>query len=506
MARRSSPRKRPTRVPRSTEAPPRPAAGLAAVVLAAGEGTRMRSAHAKVLHEIAGRPLVEHVVRAALAAGASPVVVVVGVQGERVRERLEQALPAAPLRFVEQTERRGTADAVRRALPALKGFEGTALILCGDVPALPAEAVAALAEGHLRAGAALTVLTAELADPSGYGRVVRGKDGRIRAIVEERDASAAQRRIREINTGTYCADWPALVAAIAKIRPDNAQKEYYLTDAVRLLLAGRRRVQAVVHGAADEALGVNSRRQLALLQRTMNERVLGRLMDGGVTVIDPASTWIHDTVTIGADSVLYPGVVLEGATAIGRNCVVRSGARLTDCRLGDGVEVREYTIAAGSSIGDGSAVGPFAHLRPGTALGAHCKVGNFVETKKAVFGDGSKASHLSYIGDAELGRDVNVGAGTITCNYDGVFKNRTVLGDGVFIGSDTQLVAPVTVGAGAYVGAGTTVTKDVPADALAITRVDQRNIEGWATKRREKMAAMKAAARPGGPKGGPPAP
>ncbi len=493
MVRRSSPRKKPTRVPPSTDTPPRSGSGLAAVVLAAGEGTRMMSVHAKVLHEISGRPLVEHVVRAALAAGACPVVVVVGVQGDLVRARVERALPGAPLRFVEQTERRGTADAVRRAVPALSDFQGTALILCGDVPALPAEAVAALANEHLGAKAALTVLTAMLADPQGYGRIVRGKDGRIRAIVEERDANATQRRIREINTGTYCADWPVLVEALAEIKPDNAQQEYYLTDAVRLLLARRRRVHAVVHDMADEALGVNSRRQLALLQRAMNERVLGRLMDSGVTVIDPASTWVHDTVTVGSDTVLHPGVTLEGSTTIGRGCVVRSGARLTDCRLGDAVEIKEYTIAAESSVGDGSAVGPFAHLRPGTALGAQCKVGNFVETKKAVFGEGSKASHLSYIGDAELGRDVNIGAGTITCNYDGVFKNKTVLGDGVFIGSDTQLVAPVTVGAGAYVGAGTTVTQDVPADALAITRVDQRNIEGWAEKRREKMAALKAA-------------
>jgi len=470
------------------------------VILAAGEGTRMRSSRAKVLHEVAGRPIIEHVVRAALGAGADPVVVVVGVQGDAVRSHLEQALPGAPLLFVEQPERLGTADAVRRAIPALPGYRGHALILCGDVPALSAAAVTQLVDRHRRARSTLTVLTAEPDDPAGYGRVVRDRSGRISSIAEEKDARPAQRKIREINTGTYCADWPALVEAIAGIRPDNAQKEYYLTDAVRLLLARRRRVYAIPHPVAAEVLGVNSRRQLAAIHRTMNERVLARLMDAGVTIVDPSNTWVHDTVAVGADSVIFPGVALEGNTVLGPSCIVRSGSRLTDCVLGRGVEVREYTIASGSSIGDDSTVGPFAHLRPGTTLGAHCKVGNFVETKKASFGAGSKASHLSYIGDAELGRDVNVGAGTITCNYDGVNKNRTVLGDGVFIGSDTQLVAPVTIGAGAYVGAGTTVTQDVPPDALALTRVDQRNIEGWATRRREKLAqlaAIRRATRPG---------
>lgn len=499
MARRSSPRTTSHRDPRSTDATPRPVPPLAAVILAAGEGTRMKSARAKVLHEVAGRPVIEHVVRAALAAGADPVVVVVGVQGEAVRSHLERALAGAPLLFVEQPERRGTADAVRRAVPALAGFDGRALILCGDVPALPAAAIASLADEHRRTRAALTVLTAVLDDPSGYGRVVRDRPGRISAIVEERDARPAQKKVREINTGTYCADWKALVEAIGKIRPDNAQQEYYLTDAVRLLLARRRRVQAIVHPVPEETEGINSRRQLAAVHRSLNDRVLRRLMEAGVTVVDPATTWVHDTVAVGADSILHPGVTLEGSTVIGPGCVVRSGSRLTDCTLGRGVEIREATIASGSSIGDESTVGPFAHLRPGTKLGAHCKVGNFVETKKASFGDGSKASHLSYIGDAELGRDVNVGAGTITCNYDGVNKNVTVLGDGVFIGSDTQLVAPVTVGAGAYVGAGTTVTQDVPPDALALTRVDQRNVEGWATRRREKMAqlaAIKRASKP----------
>lgn len=446
----------------------------------------MKSGRAKVLHEVAGRPLVEHVVRAALAVGASPVVIVVGAQGPEVENHLVERLPGAPLAFVVQPERRGTADAVARAREVLGGHEGDVLLLCGDAPAVSPATLADLLREHRERRAALTVLSAELPDPTGYGRIVRGAGRRLSAIVEERDATPAQRRIREINTGAYAALWPVLDPALDAVRPDNTQKELYLTDAVRLLIRRRKRVAAVACRRPAEALGVNSRRQLAEAARVLNQAVLERLMEHGVTVVDPSTTWVHDGVEIGADTVLHPGVTLEGRTRIGAGCTIRAGVRLTDVEVGDQTTILDHSVATSSVIGPGCQVGPFAHLRPGSVLGERCKVGNFVETKKTVLGAGTKASHLSYIGDATVGRDVNVGAGTITCNYDGRQKNPTVLEDGVFIGSDTQLIAPVTVGRGAYVAAGTTVTEDVPPGALAIARPKQTNVEGWVERRKNK--------------------
>jgi len=454
---------------------------LAAIVLAAGEGTRMRSRRAKVLHEAAGRPLIEHVVRAARAAGADPICVVVGVQGGEIRTRL-----GAGYLYAEQPRRRGTADAVRRAVPLLRGFRGDVLLLCGDVPALPASALRRLVRRHRSRGAALTVLSAVLDDPTGYGRIVRDEAGCMTAIVEQRDAGARERAIHEVNSGTYCARWKALREALGRIRPDNAQGEYYLTDAVRLLLERGLPVEAVIHEPAWEAFGVNSRRQLADMHRLLNRRHLERLMARGVTVLDPATTWVHDTVRVGRDTVLHPGVVLEGATRIGTDCTIRSGSRLTDVVVGNGCTILEHTVAEESRIGAGSSVGPFARLRPGSVIGRGCKIGNFVETKKTRLGEASKASHLSYLGDATIGRGVNIGAGTITCNYDGEHKHPTRLGDGVFVGSDTQFVAPVTVGAGAYVAAGSVITEDVPPQALAIARSRQRNVAGWAARRRKR--------------------
>ncbi|MDQ7006383.1 MAG: bifunctional UDP-N-acetylglucosamine diphosphorylase/glucosamine-1-phosphate N-acetyltransferase GlmU [Acidobacteriota bacterium] len=462
---------------------------LVAVILAAGEGKRMKSALPKVLHPVAGRPMVEHVVLAARRAGATRVVVVVGHGGGEVERVLRARVDGPDLRFATQRQRRGTADAVSAAAGHLRGVRGEVLILCGDVPSLPGRALKDLVRRHRRRRSALTVLTAALDDPAGYGRIVRGEDGTIEAIVEHRDADPQQRAIHEINTGTYCATWPALRRALRRIRPDNAQGEYYLTDAVRELLAEGLRVEACLHQHPAEALGVNSRRHLAEAHRVRSAQVLDELMARGVTILDPATTWVHDTVRIGRDTVIHPGVCLEGATRIGKNCVVRSGCRLTDVDVADRAILLEGTVATDSSIGAGTQVGPYAHLRPGTRLGPACKVGNFVETKKARFGRGSKASHLSYIGDAEVGRQVNIGAGTITCNYDGTHKHRTELGDGVFIGSDTQLVAPVRVGKGAYVGAGATITRDVPAGALAISRAEQKNIEGWVARKKRKMAA-----------------
>ncbi len=465
---------------------------LVAVVMAAGEGKRMKSRLPKVLHEIAGRSLVEHVVRAGFKAGCDEVITVVGFGAGMVCTALEGRLGGAALRFVEQTERRGTADAVGRARPLLESFDGDVLILSGDVPALPASALKKLVSRHRRRKAALTVLSARFDDPTGYGRILRDEAGRIREIVEQKDASDEQRAIDEINTGIYCAQWSSLATALAAIKPDNAQGELYLTDAVRLLLGAGERVEALLYDTPHEALGINSRQQLSSVGRRMNRNLLEQHMAAGVTVIDPETTWVHADVKIGQDTILHPGVTLEGATRIGRGCVVRSGSRLTDAIVGDEVTLLEHTIVIEAKIGRETKVGPFSHLRPGTVLGPECKVGNFVETKKAVFGRGTKASHLSYLGDAKLGKAVNVGAGTITCNYDGVNKNLTELGDGVFIGSDTQLIAPVKVGKGAYVGAGTTLTKEVPAGALALSRADQRVIEGWVERKKKKKNGKKS--------------
>ncbi len=476
---------------RSSTSSRTPGSSLAAVILAAGEGTRMKSSLPKVLQKIAGRSLVEHVTRAAFAAGAEEAILVVGFGADEVEKELLRSLPGAKLRFVRQTERLGTADAVLRATRRLSGFKGEVLILCGDVPALPSSALRSLLGRHRRTKAALSILTAELGDPAGYGRIVRGSRGEIREIVEHKDATKEQLALNEINTGTYCAHWPSLLRALRKIKPDNIQGEYYLTDAVRLLLAQDKKVSAVIHAAPEQALGINSRAQLSLVGRQMNRSLLEILMTKGVSIIDPDSTWVHAGVTIGRDTVIHPGVTLEGSTRIGKECVVRSGSRLTDVVVGNRVTLLEGTIAIESAIGHRTKVGPFAHLRPGTVLGLDCKVGNFVETKKAVFGTGSKASHLSYIGDASLGKSVNIGAGTICCNYDGVNKHRTELDDGVFIGSDTQLVAPVRVGKGSYVGAGTTLTHDVPAGALALSRAEQKIVEGWVARKKARQAKQK---------------
>jgi bifunctional UDP-N-acetylglucosamine pyrophosphorylase/glucosamine-1-phosphate N-acetyltransferase len=455
----------------------------------------MKSRTAKVLHRVCGRSLVEHVVDAALAAGAAPVITVIGVQGELVERTLRDSFKEAPLGFAVQRERRGTADAVLTARGALEralqgrrgGLAGDVLLLCGDVPALPASALRRLVSAHRRHRASLTVLTAEVDDPRGYGRIVRDEGGLIRTIVEQPEASRAERAIREINSGIYCAKWGDLLSVLERVDPGNRQGEYYLTDAVRLLIGDGLRVQAVSHPVPAEVSGVNSRVQLSEVGRLLNRRLVGKLLDGGVTVVDPDSAWIDSGVRVGSDSVLYPGVILEGRTRLGKSCVVHSGVRLRDVTAGDNVLFLDHSVAFESRVGSHTKIGPFAHMRPGTVIGSECKIGNFVETKKTRMGRGSKAPHLTYLGDAVIGKRVNVGAGTITCNYDGVRKSETRLGDGVFIGSDTQLVAPVRLGRGSYVAAGTTVTKDVPDGALAISRAPQRNLEGWVAKRRRQQ-------------------
>jgi len=460
---------------------------LTVLVLAAGLGKRMRSARIKILHEVAGRPMAVHVLEAARALRPGRIVTVVGHQSDAVR----RALGSLSDEFVLQERQRGTGHAVLAAASLLRRAT-TLLILSGDVPALRLATLKALVASHRRRRADLTLVTTVVPDPTGYGRIVRGEAGRVLRIVEEGDASRDERRIHEINAGIYCARASALLPEIKRLKPTNSQGEYYLTDAVQRLVARGRKVHAVQVRDAEEVLGVNTRAELARAAQTLYARAAARLQASGVTFLDASRTWVDPRARIGRDSVLYPGVIVEGASALGTGCVVRPGCRLISVVAGRDVEFRDHCLVQESRLGDGASVGPFAHLRSGSVLEADVRVGNFVEVKKSRLGRGTKASHLSYLGDAEIGEGSNIGAGTITCNYDGEKKHPTRLGRGVFIGSDTQLVAPVSLGDGAYVAAGTTVTRDVPAGALAISRCEQKNLDGWVGRRHKRKGRVES--------------
>ncbi|TDI35064.1 MAG: UDP-N-acetylglucosamine diphosphorylase/glucosamine-1-phosphate N-acetyltransferase [Acidobacteria bacterium] len=459
------------------------AATLTALVLAAGQGKRMRSATIKLLHPLWGRPMVAWTLDSVQALAPDRLLVVIGYQADAMRLALDNE--DIHWDAVVQDAPRGTGHAVMCARPHLPGTGGDLLILNGDLPLLTEDTLRSFLAAHRAAGATLSVLSTELEDPSGYGRMVRSGGSLVR-IVEDRDTTVEERAVKEINCGVYLVQAPALMAALDDLGTDNTQGEYYLTDVVANLVGSGKTVQAVLHPDAAEVLGVNDRRELAAAAAILSARKNRALMMAGVTLLDPARTYIDPRTEIGPDTVIYPDVWIEGTSVLGTGCTVRPNVHLTDVRVGDRVTLKNHCVIEQSEIGDEAQVGPFAHLRPGTYLSRQVKVGNFVETKKTSMGEGSKASHLSYLGDAQVGRDVNVGAGTITCNYDGRKKHVTILEDGVFIGSDTQLVAPVRVGKGAYVGAGSTITEDVPAGALALTRTPQKNIDGW-VKRKKKQ-------------------
>jgi bifunctional UDP-N-acetylglucosamine pyrophosphorylase / glucosamine-1-phosphate N-acetyltransferase len=459
---------------------------LTAVILAAGEATRMRSGSPKVLHRVCGRPLIAYPLNAARALGAE-LVVVVGRGADLVRAAVGQETGA---RFVEQAERRGTGHAVLQARDACES-SGAILVLPGDMPLLSEPTLRQLVEHHRETNAAATVLTAKVEDPTGYGRVVR-EAGRPVAIVEHRDAAPEQRAIREVGTSAYCFDPRHLWPALARVTPRNQQGEYYLTDVVGILAAEGRVVETVTVEDPREGLGVNDRKQLAALSAVMRGRILDRLMAGGVTVLDPASTYVDDMVEVGVDAVLYPGVFLEGRTIIGAGSVVGAGCHVSQCRIGDRVRLLPYCVLTEAAVDEGAVLGPFCHLRPLSRVGAGAKIGNFVELKKSRIGPGAKVPHLSYVGDATLGATVNFGAGAITCNYDGVAKHETVVGAGAFIGTNASLVAPVTVGEGAYVGAGSVITKDVPPGALAVTRAPETVREGWVARKQRQRKVKEA--------------
>ena len=445
----------------------------------------MKSEKAKVLHPILGRPLCAYPLMRALELGASPVVPVVGHQAAEVERSIRGHFPTAPLRFALQKEQRGTADAVRSAQAALEGFQGRVLILYGDVPLMRRETLAALCDALDKGGGVLSLVSTQLEDPTGYGRVIR-EMGQVVRIVEHKDCTPEQRQVRECNAGIYLVEASFLWPALANIRSTNAQGEFYLTDLVEMA-AAQGPVSTIV-ADHNETAGVNDRVELAARARDMQARLNTWHMRNGVTLADPATTYIEEGVVIGADTEVAPGVSLSGSTVVGRNVTIGQGCVLHASSVADGTTLKPYTLLEEAKVGERCILGPFSRLRPGTDLAEEVHLGNFVETKKARLGRGTKANHLAYLGDAKIGSGVNVGAGTITCNYDGVNKHLTELGDGVFIGSDSQLVAPVKVGDGAYVGAGTTVTKDVPSGSLAVSRAPQVNLEGWVERKKARQA------------------
>ena len=442
----------------------------------------MKSAISKVVHPLAGRPLIEHVVATAATLDASTTTVVVGHGADDVRLALSAY---GRVGFVVQSPQLGTGHALLQAESALSDARGTVLLLYGDVPLLRSDTLRQLLEHHRQNGAVLTVLTATLHDPYGYGRIVRDPAGRLTRIVEERDASADERTIAEVNSGIYAIELDGLFRDLRNLAADNAQGEYYLTDLVSSNHQRGRRIETVTVGDPLELRGVNTRVDLAELGTAMFDRTRRSLMLQGVTLEDPATAYIGADVIVGEDTVISPNVTISGRSTIGARCRIHSGARIVDSVLGDEVTVLDHTIVVESSIAHGAAVGPMAHLRPSSSVGARARVGNFVELKKTVLGAGSKANHLAYLGDATIGERVNVGAGVITCNYDGFVKHQTTIEDQVFVGSDSQLIAPVTIGEGAYVAAGSTVTQNVPAGALAVGRAQQVNKDGWAARRAE---------------------
>jgi bifunctional UDP-N-acetylglucosamine pyrophosphorylase/glucosamine-1-phosphate N-acetyltransferase len=459
---------------------------LYVVVLAAGKGTRMKSTRAKVLHSLAGRPLIEHVLRTVDTLKAAKTVLVIGHGAEDVRT----ALAGRPgLEFVVQSPQLGTGHALLQAEPVLAGKSGTVLLLYADVPLLEANTLTRLLETHTAARAAATVLTTVVDDPFGYGRMVRDESGRVVRIVEERDASGEERAIKEINSGIYAFALEPLFPSLHSLATDNAQGEYYLTDLVAMYHQRKLRVETLCLDRADELRGVNTRIDLAEIAAVLRARKNRAVMLGGTTLEDPSTTMIDDGVTIGTDTVVGRGVALEGKTAIGSGCRIHANVRLTNAAIGDRVTILDHSVIVDSTVASGASVGPFAHVRPGSAIQADARVGNFVELKKTTLGRGSKANHLAYLGDATIGDRVNVGAGTITCNYDGTSKHPTVIEDGVFIGSDTQLIAPVTIGKGAYVAAGSSITQDVPAGALGIARGRQENKLDWVASRERQRAS-----------------
>jgi bifunctional UDP-N-acetylglucosamine pyrophosphorylase / glucosamine-1-phosphate N-acetyltransferase len=447
-----------------------------AIILAAGQGTRMKSKLYKVLHPVCGKPMVQHVVDQISNLQIENIVTIIGHGAELVKAQLGDKSS-----YALQAEQLGTAHAVIQASDALQDKEGTTIVVCGDTPLIKAETMESLFQHHLANGAKASVLTAKADDPTGYGRIIRNSAGHVEKIVEHKDASDEERQVVEINTGTYCFDNQALFNALKNVSNDNVQGEYYLPDVIEILKKQGEVVVAYQTNDFNETLGVNDRVALAEAEMTMKKRINETHMRNGVTIIDPQNTYIDSDVKIGRDTIIYPGTTIKGQTEIGEDCIIGPNSEIVSCEIGDVTVIRQ-SVAHNSSIGSKVNIGPFAHIRPESAISDDVKIGNFVEIKKAQFGKGSKASHLSYIGDAEVGSNVNLGCGSITVNYDGKNKFLTKIEDDVFIGCNSNLVAPVTIGKGAYVAAGSTITEDVPGEALSIARARQVNKENYVQK------------------------
>ena len=444
-----------------------PNAPLDVLIMAAGLGTRMKSRKAKVLHEVDGHPLIVHVCRTARQLSPNNIYVVVGHQAEEVKKAVTSSLPGTTVSFVTQTEQRGTGDAVNSARKLLSDSDSTLLILSGDVPLIKSETLIALQKRHHESGAAATILSMRLENPTGYGRIIRDAEGRFSKIVEQKDASEDERAVKEINSGFYCFDSRKLFKALERVKPQNAQGEYYLTDVPGIFHAEGEKVEVYLHNDAREISGINTRAELAEFENLVRRRTIRTLMiEGGVTFIDPSHAYISSSTRIGRDCVIHPDVVIEGETTIGEGCVIRAGTRISNSAIGNDVTIKDHCVIVDSQIGSQTSIGPFAHLRMNAIVEDKAAVGNFVEMKKSTLGKGSKSMHLTYLGDAIIGQDTNIGAGTITCNYDGKNKHTTIIENNVKIGSDTMLVAPVTVGSRSVTGAGSVVTKDVPPDSL----------------------------------------
>ncbi|MDQ0091745.1 bifunctional UDP-N-acetylglucosamine pyrophosphorylase/glucosamine-1-phosphate N-acetyltransferase [Paenibacillus anaericanus] len=456
-----------------------------AIVLAAGQGKRMKSKLYKVLHPVCGKPMVGHVLSAVKKVNCERSIVVVGHGAEAVQSYL-----GTSAEYVLQEQQLGTGHAVKQVKPLLGEEEGITLVVCGDTPLVTEETLEALISLHTRSGAAATVLTASLDNPGGYGRIIRGENNSVQRIVEQKDCSAEDAAVQEINTGTYCFDNAKLFAALEKVTNQNAQQEYYLTDVIGILVQEGEIVEGYLTNDYAESIGVNDRLALSEAESFMRERILRKHMLGGVTIIDPSSTYIGADVTIGADSIIYPGSFISGHSVIGEDCIIGPSAEIEDCQIHSNAKVKQSVLCQ-AEVGRGTTVGPFAYLRQGTKLGEGVKVGDFVEIKNASLDDGSKVSHLSYIGDAKVGKNVNIGCGAITVNYDGYNKSITEIGDDAFIGSNVNLIAPVKVGKGAYVVAGSTITHSVNDNDLAIARNRQENKSGYAEKIRARAKAKK---------------
>ncbi|WP_044895796.1 bifunctional UDP-N-acetylglucosamine diphosphorylase/glucosamine-1-phosphate N-acetyltransferase GlmU [Bacillus alveayuensis] len=444
-----------------------------AIILAAGQGTRMKSKLYKVLHPVCGKPMVEHVVDQVSKLHLEKIVTVVGFGAEQVKAQIGEKSE-----FALQKEQLGTAHAVMQAASYLGDKEGVTLVICGDTPLITADTMKALLEHHAKTNAKATILTAIAEDPTGYGRIIRNAEGHVEKIVEHKDATEAERKVKEINTGTYCFDNKSLFHALTKVSNDNAQGEYYLPDVIEILKKQGEIVSAYQTDVFEETLGVNDRAALSQAEKIMRARINRSHMMNGVTIIDPEHTYISADAEIGRDTVIYPGTIIEGKTMIGEDCVIGPNSEIKNCVIGNRTTIR-HSVAHDSEIGSDVTIGPFAHIRPSSKISDDVRIGNFVEVKKSTFGKGSKASHLSYIGDAEVGADVNLGCGSITVNYDGKRKHLTKIEDGAFIGCNTNLIAPVTIGKGAYVAAGSTITEDVPGNALSIARARQVNKENY---------------------------